>query len=146
MAVSGIKVSRLDMFGEKYRPFKGVKYITKAGKFQVRLWSAYRCITHHINYLVVKTILLQLIHYIYCSVQRFLLILMNFWITYKLKLVYVKVCKVLKIDYQVQKYQIIFLYLLNPATTWGRTKARQFPMKEMLELINNFIIIGSVLN
>jgi len=37
MAVSGIKVSRLDMYGEKYRPFKGVKYITKAGKFQVRL-------------------------------------------------------------------------------------------------------------
>ncbi|CAL8127090.1 unnamed protein product [Orchesella dallaii] len=37
MAVSGLKVSRLDMYGEKYRPFKGVKYITKAGKFQIRL-------------------------------------------------------------------------------------------------------------
>ena len=37
MAVSGLKVSRLDMYGEKYRPFKGVKYITKAGKYQVRL-------------------------------------------------------------------------------------------------------------
>jgi len=37
MAVSGLKVSRLDMFGEKYRPFKGVKYNTKAGKFQVRI-------------------------------------------------------------------------------------------------------------
>ncbi|CAG7731091.1 unnamed protein product [Allacma fusca] len=37
MAVSGIKVSRLDMYGEKYRPFKGVKYITKAGKFQFSL-------------------------------------------------------------------------------------------------------------
>uniref|UniRef100_A0A915I792 MHD domain-containing protein n=1 Tax=Romanomermis culicivorax TaxID=13658 RepID=A0A915I792_ROMCU len=36
MAVSGLKVSRLDMYGEKYKPFKGVKYITKAGKFQVR--------------------------------------------------------------------------------------------------------------
>ncbi|KAK2140150.1 hypothetical protein LSH36_1461g00046 [Paralvinella palmiformis] len=36
MAVSGIKVNRLDMYGEKYKPFKGVKYITKAGKFQVR--------------------------------------------------------------------------------------------------------------
>lgn len=36
LAVSGLKVSRLDMFGEKYKPFKGVKYITKAGKFQVR--------------------------------------------------------------------------------------------------------------
>jgi len=37
MAVSGLKVSRLDMYGEKYRPFKGVKYITKAGKYQIRL-------------------------------------------------------------------------------------------------------------
>jgi AP-3 complex subunit mu len=36
LAISGIKVSRLDMFGEKYKPFKGVKYITKAGRFQVR--------------------------------------------------------------------------------------------------------------
>ncbi|XP_041116961.1 AP-3 complex subunit mu-1 isoform X2 [Polyodon spathula] len=36
LAVSGIKVNRLDMFGEKYKPFKGVKYVTKAGKFQVR--------------------------------------------------------------------------------------------------------------
>ncbi|KAJ8676234.1 hypothetical protein QAD02_012020 [Eretmocerus hayati] len=37
MAVSGLRVNRLDMYGEKYKPFKGVKYITKAGKFQVRL-------------------------------------------------------------------------------------------------------------
>lgn len=36
MVVSGIKVNRLDMYGEKYKPFKGVKYVTKAGKFQVR--------------------------------------------------------------------------------------------------------------
>ncbi|XP_074661834.1 AP-3 complex subunit mu-1-like [Tubulanus polymorphus] len=36
LAVSGIKVNRLDMYGEKYKPFKGVKYVTKAGKFQVR--------------------------------------------------------------------------------------------------------------
>lgn len=36
LAISGLKVSRLDMFGEKYKPFKGVKYLTKAGKFQVR--------------------------------------------------------------------------------------------------------------
>jgi AP-3 complex subunit mu len=36
MAVSGIKVNRLDMYGEKYKPFKGVKYVTKAGRFQVR--------------------------------------------------------------------------------------------------------------
>lgn len=33
---AGLKVSRLDMYGEKYKPFKGVKYLTKAGKFQVR--------------------------------------------------------------------------------------------------------------
>ena len=37
MAISGLKVSRLDLFGEKYKPFKGVKYITKAGRFQVRM-------------------------------------------------------------------------------------------------------------
>ena len=47
--MSGLKVNRLDMYGEKYKPFKGnpnmqkilnnflgVKYVTKAGKFQVR--------------------------------------------------------------------------------------------------------------
>lgn len=33
---AGLKVNRLDMYGEKYKPFKGVKYLTKAGKFQVR--------------------------------------------------------------------------------------------------------------
>lgn len=33
---TGLKVNRLDMYGEKYKPFKGVKYVTKAGKFQVR--------------------------------------------------------------------------------------------------------------
>jgi len=37
LAVSGLKVNRLDMYGEKYKPFKGVKYITKGGKFQVRM-------------------------------------------------------------------------------------------------------------
>lgn len=36
LAVSGLKVSRLDVYAEKYKPFKGVKYMTKAGKFQVR--------------------------------------------------------------------------------------------------------------
>lgn len=36
---AGLKVSRLDMYGEKYKPFKGVKYVTKAGKFQVRTWA-----------------------------------------------------------------------------------------------------------
>ncbi|XP_075697965.1 AP-3 complex subunit mu-1 [Rhinoderma darwinii] len=35
-AISGLKVNRLDMYAEKYKPFKGVKYLTKAGKFQVR--------------------------------------------------------------------------------------------------------------
>ncbi|KRX49124.1 AP-3 complex subunit mu-1 [Trichinella murrelli] len=37
LTVSGIKVNRVDMYGEKYKPFKGVKYITKAGRFQVRI-------------------------------------------------------------------------------------------------------------
>ncbi|XP_076019516.1 AP-3 complex subunit mu-1-like [Genypterus blacodes] len=36
LTISGLKVSRLDMHGEKYRPFKGVKYVTKAGIFQMR--------------------------------------------------------------------------------------------------------------
>uniref|UniRef100_A0A7E4ZQI7 MHD domain-containing protein n=1 Tax=Panagrellus redivivus TaxID=6233 RepID=A0A7E4ZQI7_PANRE len=36
LAVSGLKVNRLDVLGESYRCFKGVKYVTKAGKFQVR--------------------------------------------------------------------------------------------------------------
>ncbi|XP_061434048.1 AP-3 complex subunit mu-1-like [Lethenteron reissneri] len=35
-AISGLKVNRLDLYGEKYKPFKGVKYLTKAGRFQVR--------------------------------------------------------------------------------------------------------------
>uniref|UniRef100_A0A0B6ZHI8 MHD domain-containing protein n=1 Tax=Arion vulgaris TaxID=1028688 RepID=A0A0B6ZHI8_9EUPU len=35
-AISGLKVNRLDIYGEKYKPFKGVKYVTKAGKFQFR--------------------------------------------------------------------------------------------------------------
>lgn len=37
LAISGLKVNRLDMYGEKYKPFKGVKYVTRAGKFQVRM-------------------------------------------------------------------------------------------------------------
>ena len=37
LGVSGLKVNRLDMYGEKYKPFKGVKYLTKAGRFQVRM-------------------------------------------------------------------------------------------------------------
>lgn len=39
---TGLKVNRLDMYGEKYKPFKGVKYVTKAGKFQVRTWEEAR--------------------------------------------------------------------------------------------------------
>lgn len=34
--VSGLKVNRLDIYGVTYKPFKGVKYITKSGDFQVR--------------------------------------------------------------------------------------------------------------
>lgn len=36
MTASSLKVNRLDVFGEKYKPFKGVKYMTQAGNFQVR--------------------------------------------------------------------------------------------------------------
>ena len=38
IAISGIRVQRVDMHGEKYKPFKGVKYITtvKNGRFQIR--------------------------------------------------------------------------------------------------------------
>ncbi|XP_030599578.1 AP-3 complex subunit mu-1-like [Archocentrus centrarchus] len=36
LAISGLKVNRLDTHAEKYEPFKGVKYVTKTGKFQVR--------------------------------------------------------------------------------------------------------------
>ena len=36
-AVSGLRVNRLDVAStEKYKPFKGVKYITKAGNYQLR--------------------------------------------------------------------------------------------------------------
>lgn len=36
-SLSDVRVNRLDMFGEKYKPFKGVKYISRAGVFQVRM-------------------------------------------------------------------------------------------------------------
>ena len=36
LSLSGLRVNRVDMYSEKYKPFKGVKYLTKAGKFQVR--------------------------------------------------------------------------------------------------------------
>lgn len=35
-SLSEVRVNRLDMFGEKYKPFKGVKYISRAGVFQMR--------------------------------------------------------------------------------------------------------------
>lgn len=35
-SLSDVRVNRLDMFGEKYKPFKGVKYISRAGVFQMR--------------------------------------------------------------------------------------------------------------
>lgn len=35
-SLSDVRVNRLDMFGEKYKPFKGVKYISRAGMFQMR--------------------------------------------------------------------------------------------------------------
>lgn len=34
--ISGVKVNRLDMYAEKYKPFKGVKYVTRSGNFQIR--------------------------------------------------------------------------------------------------------------
>jgi len=33
---SGVKVNRLDITCEKYKPFKGVKYMSKAGRYQIR--------------------------------------------------------------------------------------------------------------
>ena len=36
LAISGVKVNRLDMYEEKYKPFKGVKYVTRSGNFQIR--------------------------------------------------------------------------------------------------------------
>ena len=34
--ISGVKVNRLDLYSEKYKPFKGVKYVTRSGNFQIR--------------------------------------------------------------------------------------------------------------
>jgi AP-3 complex subunit mu len=38
LALSGLRVLRVDMHGESYKPFKGVKYVTtvKDGRFQIR--------------------------------------------------------------------------------------------------------------
>ncbi len=35
-AVSGIKVDSVNILNESYKPYKGVKYITKAGRFSIR--------------------------------------------------------------------------------------------------------------
>lgn len=49
LAVSGLKVNRLDMYGEQYKPFKGVKYVTKSGKDFI---SSISC--SHIKYITGK--------------------------------------------------------------------------------------------
>lgn len=35
-SLSEVRINRLDMFGEKYKPFKGVKYISRSGMLQMR--------------------------------------------------------------------------------------------------------------
>jgi len=40
-SVSGLSVSGLSVTGESYRPYKGVRNITKSGKFQIRTESNY---------------------------------------------------------------------------------------------------------
>jgi AP-3 complex subunit mu len=35
-AASGLKVDHLSLMNERYKPYKGVKFITKAGKFNIR--------------------------------------------------------------------------------------------------------------
>ncbi|CAM9659384.1 unnamed protein product [Choristocarpus tenellus] len=35
-SVSGLAVTSLQLFNEKYRPYKGVRTLTRSGKFQVR--------------------------------------------------------------------------------------------------------------
>eukprot|EP00912_Choanoflagellata_sp_UC4_P001058 UC4_evm1s652 len=42
LASSGLKVEKLDIANVTYKPFKGIKYMTKAGKFQIRTLHAYR--------------------------------------------------------------------------------------------------------
>lgn len=36
IAFSGLQVDKVDVLGEKYKPFKGVRYVTKAGTCEVR--------------------------------------------------------------------------------------------------------------
>ena len=35
-SISGIQISALQLTNERYRPYKGVRTITKSGRFQVR--------------------------------------------------------------------------------------------------------------
>ena len=35
MGAAGLKIDALTMSGEKYKPYKGVRFVTKAGRFQV---------------------------------------------------------------------------------------------------------------
>jgi AP-3 complex subunit mu len=35
-SASGLKIDALTLSGEKYKPYKGVRFVTKAGRFQVR--------------------------------------------------------------------------------------------------------------
>lgn len=35
-SISGLKIARVDLYNEKYKPFKGVKSVTSSGKFEVR--------------------------------------------------------------------------------------------------------------
>ncbi|TPP63569.1 AP-3 complex subunit mu-1 [Fasciola gigantica] len=35
-AISGLKIARVDLYSEKYKPFKGVKYLTRSGKYEIR--------------------------------------------------------------------------------------------------------------
>ncbi|KAI3384300.1 hypothetical protein SNEBB_005057 [Seison nebaliae] len=36
LTVSGVRIARVDIFTEKYKPFKGVKYLTRAGRYEIR--------------------------------------------------------------------------------------------------------------
>ena len=39
-SVSGIKVASLQLSNERYRPYKGVRVITRSGRYQVRVASS----------------------------------------------------------------------------------------------------------
>jgi hypothetical protein len=38
-SLSGLKVDVLKLFNESYKPYKGVRTMTKAGRYQVRAWK-----------------------------------------------------------------------------------------------------------